>query len=68
MNWEIAILQALQNIRNSFLTSIMEAITALAESLPLVIVLSILYWCSDKKKTVRIYYDRYGYRGRKSND
>ena len=54
MNWEIAILQALQNIRNPFLTSIMEAITALAESLPLVIVLAILYWCSDKKKTVRI--------------
>ena len=48
MNWEIAILQALQNIRNPFLTSIMEAITALAESLPLVIVLAILYWCSDK--------------------
>lgn len=54
MNWEIVILQALQNIRNPFLTSIMEAITAMAESLPLVIVIAVLYWCGDKKKTVRI--------------
>lgn len=54
MNWEIAILQALQHIRSPFLTSLMEAITAMAESLPLVIVIAILYWCGDKKKTVRI--------------
>ena len=54
MNWEIAILQGLQNIRNPFLTTIMEAITALSESLPLVIVLAVLYWCTNKKKTVRI--------------
>ncbi|MEG0712404.1 MAG: phosphatase PAP2 family protein, partial [Niameybacter sp.] len=54
MNWEISILQGLQAIRTPFLTAIMEAITALAESLPLVLVISILYWCVDKKKTVRI--------------
>ncbi|MDA3734254.1 phosphatase PAP2 family protein [Niameybacter massiliensis] len=54
MNWEISILQGLQAIRTPFLTSIMEAITALAESLPLVLVIGILYWCVEKKKTVRI--------------
>lgn len=54
MNWEISVLQGLQAIRTPFLTAIMEAITGLAESLPLVLVITILYWCIDKRKIVRI--------------
>lgn len=54
MNWEISILQGLQAIRTPFLTAMMESITGLAESLPLVLVITLLYWCTDKRKTVRM--------------
>lgn len=54
MNWEIQVLQFLQEIRNPFLTAIMEAITFMAESLFLIMIISLLYWCVDKKKSIRI--------------
>lgn len=54
MNWEIELLQNLQNIRNPFLTAIMEAFSFMAESLFLVIIVATLYWCIDKKKMVRL--------------
>lgn len=54
MNWEINILQTLQEIRTPFLTTFMEAITAMAESLFLVVIIAILYWCVNKKKSIRI--------------
>lgn len=54
MNWEIQILQFLQEIRNPFLTSIMEAITFMAESLFIVLVIALLYWCVDKKRSIKL--------------
>lgn len=54
MNWEIQILQFLQEIRNPFLTSIMEAITFMAESLFIVVVIALLYWCVDKQKSLKM--------------
>lgn len=54
MNWEIQILQFLQEIRTPFVTAIMEAITFMAESFFLIFIISLLYWCIDKKKTIRI--------------
>lgn len=54
MNWEIQVLQFLQEIRNPFLTAIMEAITFMAESFFLIMIISLLYWCVDKKKSIRI--------------
>jgi hypothetical protein len=41
-------------MRNPFFTMIMETITSMVENLFLVSILSILYWCVDKKKTVKI--------------
>lgn len=54
MSWEIEILQTLQTIRNPFLTACMESISFMAESLFLLIIIATLYWCVDKKKTIRI--------------
>ncbi|MEG0014885.1 MAG: phosphatase PAP2 family protein [Cellulosilyticaceae bacterium] len=54
MNWEIQILQFLQEIRNPFLTSIMEAITFMAESLFIVVIIALLYWCVDKQRSLKI--------------
>lgn len=54
MNWEIQILQFLQEIRNPFFTSLMEAITFMAESLFIVVIIALLYWCVDKQKSLKI--------------
>lgn len=54
MNWEIGILQGLQSIRNPLFTACMEAVSFMAESLFLVVIIATLYWCIDKKKTIRI--------------
>lgn len=54
MNWEIQLLQSLQSIRNPGLTAFMEAISFMAESIFLVIIIATLYWCIDKKKTLRM--------------
>ena len=54
MNWEITLLQNLQTIRNPGLTALMEAISFMAESLFLVIIIATLYWCVNKKKTIRL--------------
>lgn len=54
MNWEIQVLQFLQEVRSPFLTAVMEAITFLAESLFIVTIVALLYWCIDKKKSIKI--------------
>ncbi|MHC1748751.1 MAG: phosphatase PAP2 family protein [Cellulosilyticaceae bacterium] len=54
MKWEVILLQNLQEIRNPVLTAFMEAITSMAESLFIVILIAVLYWCIDKKRSLRI--------------
>jgi hypothetical protein len=54
MNFQIQILQYLESIRTDFLTAIMVSITMMAESLFLVSILAILYWCVDKVKSIRL--------------
>ncbi|MDF2879117.1 MAG: phosphoesterase PA-phosphatase related protein, partial [Clostridia bacterium] len=54
MNFQIQILQYLESVRTDFLTAIMVSITMMAESLFLVSILAILYWCVDKVKSIRL--------------
>ncbi len=54
MNWQVEVLQYLENIRTDFLTMIFTTITILAEKYFLILLLSILYWCVDKIKSVRL--------------
>lgn len=54
MNWEVILLQNLQEIRNPVLTAFVEAITSMSESLFIVVLIAILYWCIDKKRSLRI--------------
>ncbi|MGL4343598.1 MAG: phosphatase PAP2 family protein [Cellulosilyticaceae bacterium] len=54
MNWEIMILQGLEAVRYPFLTAVIEAITFLAESGFVALIIALLYWCIDKKKGLKL--------------
>ncbi|MDF2594488.1 MAG: phosphoesterase PA-phosphatase related protein [Clostridia bacterium] len=54
MNFQIQILQYLESIRTEFFTAIMVSVTVMAESLFLMSILAILYWCVDKVKSIRL--------------
>lgn len=54
MNFQIQILQYLEAIRTDFLTAMMVVITMMSESLFLVSILAILYWCVNKVKSIRL--------------
>lgn len=49
MNWQISMLQFLGNIRNPLLNKVFEIITISTESIILLLVTSITYWCFNKK-------------------
>lgn len=53
MNWEIQLLQLLQEMRNPFLNALMEAISFIAEHFFIVGIIATLYWCVDKVKVMR---------------
>lgn len=53
MNWEVQLLQFLQEMRNPLLTALMEAISFMAESLFAVAIIATLYWCVDKSRMIR---------------
>ena len=54
MEFQIQILKFLESIRSEPLTLIVTCITMMAESLFLVAILAILYWCVDKERSKRL--------------
>lgn len=54
MNWEISILQKLQALRTPFITTLMETITMMSETFFIVMIIAVLYWCVNKKKSIRM--------------
>ncbi|OON95385.1 MAG: hypothetical protein ATN36_08620 [Epulopiscium sp. Nele67-Bin005] len=54
MNWEVIILQNLQSVRTPFLNSLMQSITIMAESIFILLIIAIIYWCLDKKIGTKI--------------
>lgn len=49
MNWEIAILQFLENIRGEVLNNTFQVITFMGEGILIIGIISILYWCINKQ-------------------
>lgn len=49
MNWQISVLQFLSNIRSPLLNKVFEIITISTETVILLLVMAIVYWCFDKK-------------------
>ncbi len=54
MNIEIQILQYLEAIRNPVLNFIMETLTMLAESTFILAVITLIYWCLNKKIAIKM--------------
>lgn len=54
MNIQVQILQYLEQMRTETLTILMTTITMMAESLFIVSIVALLYWCVDKVKSIRL--------------
>lgn len=54
VEFQIKVLQALQGIRNDYLTTFFIAITMVAEKFYMILFLAFIYWCIDKKKGMRL--------------
>lgn len=49
MGWEIWILKTLENIRGENLNKLFKVITITGESVPILIIISVVYWCINKR-------------------
>lgn len=54
MNWEISILQFLESLRGESLNSVFQLITFTGESVLLIGIISIIYWCVSKKTGLKL--------------
>ncbi|OON95708.1 MAG: hypothetical protein ATN32_06940 [Candidatus Epulonipiscium fishelsonii] len=54
MNWEVQFLQDMQSIRVPVMSALMESISFLYEGMFITCIISILYWCFDKKIATKI--------------
>jgi membrane-associated phospholipid phosphatase len=52
--WGISVIKSIQTIANPFLTAIMKTITFTGESYFYLFILTLIFWCVDEKKGVRL--------------
>ncbi|HPA72096.1 MAG TPA: phosphatase PAP2 family protein [Spirochaetota bacterium] len=54
-NWGLDLIRTLQLIRTPFLDIVFKAITVLGNDMFYMLMLPVLYWCVDKKQSLRLY-------------